>query len=138
MISAGASASVGDAGGRSGGSAGGRDQLGEAPRRPRRRDHLEVVAVGDDRDGVGVADDVLQLAVAIQDVHRHDDGAEPEDGEVDGDERRRVAEVQADAAAAADPARRQHARQPVDFGIELAEGQRAVAVERRRIAAAGQ
>ena len=80
----------------------------------------------DDRHGLRVRDDVGQFPVAIQDVDRDEDDAEPHAGQVEVDERQAVRQVDGKAVPGANPPGLQggrHDRRPL---VEFAERERAV------------
>ena len=83
------------------------------------------VGLDDDRTRLGVAHDMAQLALAIQDVHRHEDHAEPGAREKEIEELDAVAEVRAEAIAPAQPARRELVRHAAGARVDVAEGERA-------------
>ena len=95
---------------------------GEVFRFPDRYVHLrEIGRHGNHRLRVGIGNDVGDLALAIEDVDRHEDHAGFDAGEVEVDQLERVAEVDAEAVACRQASVKQYVGEPVGARVDLAE-----------------
>src|SRR4029079_4215404 len=99
-------------------------QLVDIPDARRLRICCPVVRRRDDRLWFRVPDDVPEFALLVQDVHRHADHAESYAGEIEVDELDTVREMDREAIAAPQPARRQLAGHAIGARVHVAERQR--------------
>jgi hypothetical protein len=87
--------------------------------------------LGDDRGGLGVAEDLADLERGEPVVDRHQHGAQPRRRQVAREERRAVEAQVRHAIAAAHAARRQHTGEPRAGLGQLGERDRAILVDHR-------
>ena len=76
---------------------------------------------GDHGHGLGVAEDVRQLALAVQDIDRNEDHAQLEAGEIQIDHLEAVGQVNAEPVAGFQPALREQLRQAIAARVDIAE-----------------
>jgi len=94
-------------------------------------------AGGDDGGGVGVGEDVRDLAVAIKDVEGNEDNAEFDAGQVEVDHLDTVGEINAKPVAGVEAAPVEQLSEAIAAGVDITEGVGgALILERGRVAAA--
>ena len=125
------------------GGAGGVDDRGgrvavEVDERPRIviRGQRREVCLGDRRARLRVDGDVGDLALAIEDVDRHEDHAELHAGQEDVDQLDAVRQIDAQPVALGESARAQRVRHAIAAPLDLAEGERLPSPLQRDVVAA--
>ena len=89
----------------------------------RARDGFRVAPVVHERDEIGVAVEVAELACGVPVVHVHRHGSELVRGEHRFEVLRAVVQLEPDMVSRADATRRERVREPVRAGVELCVGE---------------